>query len=272
MTLKFKSSIPALLVPTAFKVLFVIMATMPFALSAQHGRMVGSFIGVAMAFGLVYLAIKKENTSFRTYQLFIDKGTYKRFLWGFLLSVLVAGAMILSHALYSGLQFTPSFGNLNGFLLMSLFLIPFAFMEELVFRSFALTKLNQTYNIWVAQIITALLFALYHVVGANGQSLSSALIGPGIWSFIFVALALRSNGISMPTGFHYGLNLVLASIGDKTWIPGLWVVDFKEAPTKAALQAHETFGIALHSLLLVIGIVATFYLSRHMSKAKKQTS
>lgn len=272
MTLKFKSSISALMVPIAFVIIILIMAAFPLGLSAQHGRMAFSPIGVCIALGILYLVIKKENATFRDYQLYIDKSTFKRFFVGLFYSVLLGGGMIMSHALFSGLKFTANFGDLNSFLLMSLFLIPFAFMEELIFRSFILTKLYKTYNIWTAQIIIAILFALYHVVGVNGQSLSSAFIGPGIWSFIFVALALRSNGISMPTGFHYGLNLMLAAIGDKAWIAGLWVVEFKETPSEVALQSHETFGIVLHSLLLIIGIVATIYLNKRMSQAKNAHS
>lgn len=272
MTLKIKSSISALLVPTSFIILIVTFAAFPLGLSEELGRMAFSPIGVSMALGILYLVIKKENATFRDYQLFIDSNTYKRFLKGFLFSFVLGGGLILSHASFSGLQFSADFSNLSNFVLVSLILIPLAFMEELIFRSFLLLKFQKTYNIWAAQIIVALSFALYHVVGAQGQSFSTALIGPGIWSFIFVVLAIRSNGIAMPTGFHYGLNLMLAAIGEKAWISGLWVVEFKETPSEAALQAHETFGIVLHSLLLIIGIVATIYLNKRMSQAKNVRS
>ncbi len=272
MTLKFKSSISALMVPTAFTIIILTLAAFPLGLSSQYSRMVFSPIGVSIALGILYLVIKMENASFHDYQLVIDKGTFKKFFIGLLCALILGGGMIISHALFSDLQFTSNFVNLNSFLLLSLVLIPLALMEELIFRSFLLKKLHKTYNIWIAQIIIALLFAFYHVVGAQGQSLSSALIGPGIWSFIFVALALCSNGISMPTGFHYGLNLILAAIGDKTWIAGLWEIKFKETPSEAALQSHETFGIVLHSLLLIIGIVATIYLNKRMSQAKNAHS
>lgn len=272
MTLKFKSSIYVLMVPAAFMAILATLATFPLGLSTEQGRVVSGFLGLAIALGILRLAIKRERSTFQDYQLSTDSKTPKKFFIGFLLSIILGGGMILSHAFYSDLEFSSNFQNLNGFLLMSLILIPLALMEELIFRSFVLTKLYKTYNIWVAQIIVAILFALYHVIGANGQPLVSAFMGPGIWSLIFVVLALKFKGIATPTGFHYGLNLVLASIGEKAGIPGLWIVDFKESPSIEALQTHETFGFILHSLLLIIGIVATIYLQKHMSKANHSHS
>ncbi|MDW3191209.1 MAG: type II CAAX endopeptidase family protein [Cytophagales bacterium] len=272
MTLKFKSSISALFVPLAYMTVLVTLSAFPLGFSIFEGRVAYSFLGVAIAFGIILIVIKREKATFRNYELYLDKGTYGRFIQGFLWSILLGGGMILIHMYYSGLQFTVNSDHWQMFILMSLTLIPYAFIEELIFRSVLLTRLNKTYNIWVAQIVIAILFALYHVVGVQGQSLASAFMGPGIWSFIFVALALKSNGISMPTGFHYGLNLVLATIGDKSWIPGLLTVDFIAPPTTSELQAHETFGLILHLLLLVIGIAATVYLQKQMSSNKNQPS
>lgn len=272
MTLNLKSSISALFVPLAYMAVLTTLTAFPLGFSVFEGRVAYSFIGVAIAFGILLMVIKREKSTFRDYQLYLNKGTYRRFVQGFFGAILLGGGMILVHMYYSGLQFTVNSGQWQMFLLMSLTLIPYAFIEELIFRSVLLTKLHTTYNIWVAQIVVAILFALYHVVGDHGQSLVSAFIGPGIWSFIFVALALKSKGISMPTGFHYGLNLVLAMIGDKSWIPGLMTLDFKTTPTTSELQAHETFGLILHLLLLVIGIVATIYLQKQMSTLKNQPS
>ncbi len=270
MTLNLKSGFTALIIPSAFMAIIATLATFPMGLSVQNGRIVSSFLGVGIALGIIYLVLKKEQSTLREYQLFYDQGTSKRFILGILLSIALGGGMILAHFIYSDLQMTTSYQNLNKFLLMSLLLIPLAYMEELVFRSVVLTKLTRTYNIWTAQIIVAILFALYHVLGAQGQSLASAFMGPGIWALIFGVLALKSNGIALPTGFHFGLNLMLAAIGEKSWIQGIWVIDFKESPSAEVLQAHETFGFVIHSLLLVLGITATFYLSKQMSNAKNR--
>lgn len=272
MTLKFKSSIYVLMVPIAFMAIILTLAAFPIGLSTEQGRIVSGFLGLSIALGILHVAIKRERSTFQDYQLSIGSKTPKKFFIGFILSITLGGGMILSHVFYSDLQISSNFQNLSGFLLMSMILIPLALMEELIFRSFVLTKLCKTYNIWVAQIVVAILFALYHVIGVNGQSLASAFMGPGIWSFIFVILALKFKGIAAPTGFHYGLNLVLASIGDKAGIPGIWSLDFKENPSIEALQTHETFGFILHSLLLILGIVATIYLQKHMSKVNHSPS
>lgn len=170
--------------------------------------------------------------------------------------MVVAVVMIGSQILYSDLALTFQSDNVKGFLIGTLAIVPLALMEELAFRSYAFIKLEKVTGIWKAQIFMAILFALYHVVG--GWSISSAFIGPGIWSFAFGLLALQSKGIALPTGFHAGLNLTLAAIGDKDYMPGLWVVDFAKSPTEAMVTSNTNFGLALQVISLVVLIFMTW--------------
>lgn len=269
MTLKLKSTITALFVPIAFTAILVSVSAFPMSRTPQTGKIVFSLFCVALAYITLQLVIKKDGSTFREYQLFWDKRTFKKFIVGSLAALPLASIMILATVWYSDLLVTSTIGQYQAFLLMSLTLIPLAFMEELIFRSFLLIKLSKIHNIWIVQFTIALLFALYHVVGAQGQSLLSAFMGPGIWSLIFGVLALQSKGIALPTGFHFGLNLILAAIGEKSWIPGILLIDFASEPTVAHLQAHEAFGFGLHGILLVIGILSTVYVNKRMNQPSK---
>ena len=148
--------------------------------------------------------------------------------------------MFLLQAWYSGLNIHFTYVDLGKFAWMSLSLVPLAFMEELAFRSYPFFKLKDAFGVWVAQFAIAILFALYHYIG--GWSLFASFAGPGVWSFAFGLLALRSNGIALPTGFHFGLNLALAAIGNKYWVPALFTIDFANTPTDEMLKSNEYFG------------------------------
>ena len=91
MTIKLKSSFLALVVPTAFMAALATLAAFPMGLSSIDARIAGSFMGILIALGILYLALKKEGATFRDYQLYYDKGTAKKFLIGFLLSLLIGG-------------------------------------------------------------------------------------------------------------------------------------------------------------------------------------
>lgn len=245
----------------------VLLSISPFFLEANE-RFTYGIGGSIFAMIIVYAFLRIDRKSWKEY-LSVDKKTVLRFTYGSLAGIVLAFVMFLSQALYSGLSITGTEASIGRFAWMALSLIPLAFMEELAFRSYPFFKLRDSYGVWPAQIIIAVLFALYHYIG--GWSLLASFIGPGVWSFAFGLLALRSNGVSSPTGFHFGLNLALAAIGNKYWIPGLLSMEFSETPTQAMLASNEYFGGALQLVLLVVLLVLTYRYSRKIN-GKKQSN
>jgi membrane protease YdiL (CAAX protease family) len=112
---------------------------------------------------------------------------------------------------------------------------------------------------WVAQIVIALLFALYHVAG--GQSVASSFIGPGIWSFVFGTAALLSKGIAMPTGIHFAANLLQAAFGMKEF-PSIWTIDLANNITQQSQQRIEWVGNSIQIVLLVAVLVVMYFTQR----------
>lgn len=256
-TKNFKIILTSLGVPVLFSLslmLVVFLSISPFFLGVNE-RFTYGIVGSLAALGITYIFLKVDRQSWKDYFLSADRQTVTRFLKGSLAGLTLASTVFLLQAWYSGLQINLTGANLSRFALMALSLIPLAFMEELAFRSYPFVKLKNAYGVWAAQIVMAILFALYHYIG--GWSLAASFIGPGVWSFAFGWLALRSNGISLPTGFHFGLNLALAAIGNKYWVPALVSIDFHHTPTDSMLKANEYFGGTMQAMLFIAFVVLT---------------
>ncbi|MEO9869837.1 lysostaphin resistance A-like protein [Ekhidna sp.] len=235
----------------------------------QNERFTYGVVGSLSALAVIFMFLKVDKKTWGNYHLKVEKRTPIRFLKGAVIGVVLCTALFLLQAWYSGLEISLAKVDLGQFALMSLSLIPLAFMEELAFRSYPFFKLNESYGVWTAQITMSILFALYHYIG--GWSLMASFIGPGIWSFAFGLMALKSKGIALPTGFHFGLNLSLAAIGNKYWIPTIWTIDFAGSPTDEMLKSNEYFGVAIQ-LLVFIALVAFTYIYRRKTHGKTQSN
>ena len=62
-------------------------------------------------------------------------------------------------------------------------------VEELVFRGYAFERMISAIGLWPAQIITALIFAVYHVL--HGWSWNAALVGTTLGSILFGLVFVR---------------------------------------------------------------------------------
>ena len=213
-------------------------------------------LGTIIALALTAVFLKFHKKSFAQMGLVWQRNTIKKFATGFAIGFGIISAVILSLIGFAGLTITsnPSVSITHFFLAMVAF-IPLAFMEELAFRGYPFIKLNQTIGIWGTQIIIALLFAGYHVAG--GMPLLSALMGPGIWAFVFGVALLHSGGLALPTGMHVAANFTQALVGIKTDFPSLLTLDYKIPPDAAALQQTEMVGSIFQIIMLVVALFLT---------------
>lgn len=267
-TKNFRTILTSLGVPVLFSFSLMLAALISIApIFLEDERLTYGVFGSVIALVITFLFLKLDKKSWGDYLLSPNKKTLLRFAIGSGTGLALASIMFLSQAWFSGLDISFTNATIGQFLWFSLSLIPLAFMEELAFRSYAFIKLKQTYGIWIAQISISILFALYHYIG--GWSLTASILGPGVWSFAFGLLALKSNGISLPTGFHFGLNLALAVIGNKYWIPGLINLEFADTPTEAMLKSNEYFGGVLQLAVFAVLIILTYRYNRNIHGKKK---
>lgn len=250
-----------------FIIVFMLLSQIKNFIPEKFERYSHGIIGTIVAFGTVWGFLKFEKKSLKSIGLKWEKKTLKKFTLGLSVGLVLGSLMILSQVMYSGMEISLSENyNIPSFLLWSSALIPLAFMEEIAFRSYPFIKLNKVFGLRITQVIIAILFALYHVL--NGWSLGLAFLGPGIWALAFGLSAIFSDGISMPTGLHYGVNFVLALVSSQNGIEGIWTIDFPDNVSETVLKANENFGIGIQLALLVLCIIGTeLYLRKKKTTA-----
>lgn len=269
--MKYQSKIKSLILSVSFVVVFIIvfmlLSQIKNFIPVKFERYAHGIIGTIIALATVWVFLKFEKKSFKSIGLKWEKNTPKKFALGISVGLVLGSLMILSQVMYSGMEISLSENyNIPSFLLWSSALIPLAFMEEIVFRSYPFIKLNKVFGLRITQIIIAILFALYHVL--NGWSLGLAFLGPGIWALAYGLSAIFSDGISMPTGLHYGVNFVLALVSSQNGIEGIWTIDFSDNVSGTVLKANENFGIGIQLVLLVLCIIGTeLYLRKKKTNA-----
>lgn len=103
--------------------------------------------------------------------------------------------------------------------------------EELIFRGFLVNELQQDYSLWVAAIISSLIFAALHLVWERKETLPQL---PGLWlmGLVLVWARFLDNGsLGLACGLHAGWIWGIATIDTaklvkytgkgSTWIVGL---------------------------------------------------
>ncbi|MBO9660824.1 MAG: CPBP family intramembrane metalloprotease [Chitinophagaceae bacterium] len=228
-------------------------------------RWMQAFFGVASAIVLVYLFLRIEKKSLADIGLTVNRKTPLRFAGGIIIGTIIIGCIL---ALLLGLSeltinVNPVSSSPAYLIPFYLLIVPFAYMEELAFRSYTMARLNNQYGIWLAQFVSSIAFALYHVV--SGWTWYIAFLGPFIWAFIFGLSALWSGGIAMPTGIHAALNIWQVVLGMKGGEAAFFVLKLKEQHQVNAQQKLDSLGVAIHIIIFLLGILATrmFVRRRH---------
>lgn len=226
------------------------------ALRNIHLPVLGNFgapaiAGLLIAASLLAIAIllKSNRESFGSVGLRVDWTAALQLVSGLGLGVAVVAAMI--GAL---LGFTPLQVNLSGhdgvlaILLISFLIIAvLALMEEIAFRSYPFFKLRQSLGIRPAVYLSSIVFAFYHGLAVEN------LLGPGVWGLFYAWMALKTNSIALPTGFHIGLNWVQALLGMKPqYGDSIWQFSVGSEP---GLVGVEDLGIAMQFVLFIIGVL-----------------
>ncbi|MFN6519278.1 MAG: lysostaphin resistance A-like protein [Nostoc sp. CreGUA01] len=154
------------------------------------------------------------NRSFLDYGFVGNVSIVNSLVLGFGLGVLSL-AIVFSGQLGLG---WCSLQNLNIKLLLPILLPIFLIallvggIEELVFRGFLLTELLQDYPVWLAAIISSLIFALLHLVWEQQETLPQL---PGLWLMGMVLVLARfvdRGNLGLAWGLHAGWVWAIATI------------------------------------------------------------
>ena len=267
--LKIKSLLLSISSLIVFVLVFILLSQIKHLIPEKFERYTHGILGTIASLATVWLFLKYEKSTFKEYGLEWKKSTMKKFAIGLAIGAVICMIMLFTQVLYSGLEVRISDKqNITSFLIWSPAIIILAFMEEVAFRSYAFIKLDRVFGFRTTQIIIAILFALYHVL--NGWTIGQSFIGPGILALVFGLSAKVSAGISMPTGLHSGVNLILALFVGKKNIESIWTIDFPTEVSESVLKANENFGIGIQLCLLILCVIATeLYLKRIKTTANR---
>jgi membrane protease YdiL (CAAX protease family) len=154
------------------------------------------------------------HKSFSSYGWIVDFSIFNSLLLGFSLGV-------VSLAFVFGCQFYLGLCKLKTSNLKSVASTAFSVMfvallvggiEELVFRGFLFTQLEEDYSVWMAAVISSLIFALLHLVWEQRETAPQL---PGLWlmGMVLVLARFTDNGsLGLAWGLHAGWVWSIATI------------------------------------------------------------
>ena len=132
-------------------------------------------------------------------------------------------------------------------------------IEELVFRGFLLTKLEQNYSVWLAAMISSLVFAILHLVWEQKETIPQL---PGLWLMgmtLVLARLTDGNNLGIAWGLHAGWVWAIATIDTVELITytdkiSVWVTGKNKKPL-AGLTGIMSI-LATGAALLLISVIA----------------
>jgi membrane protease YdiL (CAAX protease family) len=194
------------------------------------GLMSGEFlwltIAVSLAISLLLVFLFRKFVDRKSFAGlgFKTSGHLSDAISGFFLAIAILGAGSLALFLFHYLKWTDIDFNGNELFISFGIFVMVAFSEELVFRGYILNNLMQSFNKWIALIISALLFTCFH------------LGTPGIGTIPIVNIFLA--GILLGINYIYTKNLWFAILFHLGW-------NFFQGP----VLGFKVSGITLQSLL-----------------------
>ncbi len=223
---------------------------------------VATLAGVVL--GTYWMIRKIEFRSLRSYRLKID---FKSLSEGFLLGILVMAITAFALSQFNLVNFT--YAGFSSRLAISFFLyLLVAVIEEVMFRGYILTNLNEKLNPFLSLAFSSILFGLFHFgndhftwIGCATISLSGYLMG---------VMVLKTGSISSAIGLHWSWNFVQGPIlgfavsGHQE--NGL----FQTTELASELLTGGKFGVEGSIVLTAIAaMIACFYTFRFFSLMRK---
>lgn len=186
---------------------------------------------------------------------------------GGLLGGLLMGAPALVLVATGLVRFAASQASLQVLGSAVLLMAGVALAEELLFRGVLFQRLIDGLGVWLAQILTALLFVLTHLNNPGMEGTTRAWAGCNIFlaSILFGLTFVRTRSLAMPIGLHFMANVIQGVIlgfgvsGESE--PSLLIPIFQDTPSWLTGGA---FGLeaSLPGLLTLMALLAGVYCFR----------
>ena len=184
------------------------------------------------------------------------KDTGIGFLWGMLMMAAVIGIFALC-GWYKiiGCSFNVAFVYRY---LMAYFVV--AVGEEIVFRGIMFRLLDSQFNVWVALIVSAIVFGAAHIINPNATVVST--IGISLASGVLFGLLFKYyRTLWVPIGIHWSWNFVQGTVTGSP-VSGM-VPDYsilKSVTSGPELLTGGSFGPEASIILMILGLVLCIWL------------
>lgn len=234
---------------------------------AEWERLNYGLTGTSAVLCSTWLMLKLEGKQFKDIGFVWKNTSLIKFIYGIGIGSFTFSFILIILLLSTSLQLSRNYSTFQLMDIIKYFsIIPLAFMEEMLFRSYPLVRLNEKFGTRISLLITTIAFTLYHII--IGWTIPAALWGPAIWGLVFGLSAQWSGGIAMPTGIHIALNVWQPIVGLSTGtFAALWKIDHREGSSAAQMQRADTIGMITQVTILLAILSLIEYYSR---KNKKQ--
>lgn len=173
-----------------------------------------STVGALMVVA-TWVCLRLQGRRLADLGLIVSRSRLAEISAGFVLGVALFSAVALTQSLLIGTtwQLNPhaAASAVGAGLAMMLLSVLF---EELLFRGYAFDRLNAMGGSTVALVVTSAAFGAYHLIGqpywAMGAFFQFAM--PALGGLIFGYARLRSRGMMLPIGLHWGANWAILSL------------------------------------------------------------
>jgi membrane protease YdiL (CAAX protease family) len=217
---------------------------------------VGQVVSILAVIAVLKIVDKKNVTGIGL--IHFKKGS-RDFTYGFLLGALFMTAIFITLFSLGDLTLKNSLTDpvISGSLLSGLLLfILVGFSEEMLFRGYCMTALQQMRSTWLTVLISSLIFSLAH--GANPNVSLIGLINIFVVGVLFAYMFIKTGNLWMPIGFHISWNYFQGNIFgfpvSGTEPAGIYNV----ADVEGVLLSGGAFGPEggiLATVLLILGFV-----------------
>ncbi len=224
------------------------LRSMPLSMPSGAGAPIVASIIIVAILALIFGLMKIDGGSCHDIGLRFTSRNLLQFVLGIGCGVAVVAGMLSASIFLTPLEIQATADSDILAVLGASFVIFFvlSLMEELAFRSYPLFRLRQVWGVRPAIYVTSIAFALYHGLAIGN------LLGPGVWGLFFGWMAISTNSIALPTGFHLGLNWLQALVGMKPqYSASIWELSI--SPSSGFIDV-ETLGFMMQVILLVAGI------------------
>lgn len=215
-----------------------------------------------------WICLRLERRGFSALGLQLTRRRLAEAGVGFAIGAVLFSAISLTQATMVGVSWRLEGADVAGAVGMGLAaMLISVLIEELLFRGYVFGQLTAIGGPVVALIVTSVAFGAYHLIGRPYWAMGAFFVFamPALGGLIFGSALLRSGGLALPLGLHWGGNWALTSLF--AWRTGdalntgdapraVWTADITQAQFNALtapdLGPHLPYLIAMTLLGVVL--------------------